>query len=319
MTMISVVMGVFNGAGTLAVTLDSILAQTYRDFECIVVDDGSTDDTPRILAEYASRDRRFRVITQPNAGLTRALIAGCAAARGSNIARHDAGDLSGPRRFELQTGALDADAGLAFVSCWTEYAGPELEPLYTARGAGLAGKPIRIIDQSHKHGVVDGPTHHGSVMFRRDAYNRAGGYRPQFYYGQDWDLWYRLAREGTFQIIPEALYTARITPDAISSASRATQQQIAKLSHMALKARLRGESEGVILEAANRLKSTSRPSRRARAAGFYFIGEALRRNGDARARRYLREAMVTWPFSIRSWVRYLQSLAQGTPPERRPD
>jgi len=202
MTMLSVVMGVYNGASTLAATLDSILAQTHRDFECIVVDDGSTDDTPRILAEYASRDPRLQVITQPNAGLTRALIAGCAAARGTYIARHDAGDLSDPRRFELQIRTLDADAELVFVSCWTAFAGPDLEPLYAARGTGLAVTPIRMIDPRCEHGVLDGPTSHPSVMFRRDAYDRAGGYRPQFYYGQDWDLWYRLAELGTFHIVP---------------------------------------------------------------------------------------------------------------------
>lgn len=307
MTSVTVVMAVYNGAGTLTATLDSILVQTHRDFECIVVDDGSTDDTPRILAAYASRDSRLRVITQPNAGLTRALIAGCAAAQGTYIARQDAGDLSNPRRFALQSRALDEDADLAFVSCWTEYVGPELEPMYAARGTGVAGKPIRMIDLSREHGVADGPTHHGSVMFRRDAYLRAGGYRPQFYYGQDWDLWYRLGEEGTFQIIPEVLYTARVTLDAISSASRATQQRIARLSRMALLARSRRESEDSILEEAARLAPVRGGANRARSDGLYFIGEALRRNGDPRARRYLRQAIATWPPSPKAWIRYLQS------------
>src|SRR5258708_11050635 len=170
MTMISAVMGVYNGASTLAGTLDSIVAQTHRHFECLVVDDGSTDETPHILAEYAARDSRIRVITQPNAGLTRALIAGCAAASGQYIARHDAGDLSDPRRFELQVHALDADPELVFVSCWTEYAGPDLERLYTARGAGLAIKPIRIVDLRCEHAVTDGPTHHRSALFHHHPY-----------------------------------------------------------------------------------------------------------------------------------------------------
>ncbi|HSY49335.1 MAG TPA: glycosyltransferase family A protein [Thermoanaerobaculia bacterium] len=304
---LSVVMAVYNGAGTLTATLDSILAQTHGDFECVVVDDGSTDDTPRILAAHASRHPRLRVITQLNAGLTRALIAGCTAAGGTYIARHDAGDLSDPRRFELQSRALDEDAELVFVSCWTEYVGPELEPLYAAHGTGVAGKPIRMIDLSREHGVTDGPTHHGSVMFRRDAYLQAGGYRPQFYYGQDWDLWYRLGEEGTFQIVPEVLYTARVTPGAISSASRATQQKIARLSRMALLARSRGESEDSILEEAARIEPVRGKANRARADGLYFIGEALRRNGDPRARRYLGQAIVTWPPSAKAWIRYLQS------------
>jgi GT2 family glycosyltransferase len=308
MTAISVVMGVYNAGVLLAPTLDSILAQTERDFECIVVDDGSTDASPQILADYAARDSRIRVITQQNAGLTRALITGCAAARGTYIARHDAGDLSHPRRFELQRALLDANRELAFVSCATQYTGPELEPLFVTSGTGLAMNPIRIIDLDRENGVADGPAHHGSVMFRRDCYERAGGYRPQFYYGQDWDLWYRLAEEGMFQILPEVLYTARITPDGISTASRETQHRIGMLSHKALLARARHESDAAILEEARQLRPVRRRGRRARAAGFYFIGEALRRNGDVRARRYLRQSIAAWPFSIPSWLRLVQSL-----------
>ncbi len=132
MTAISVVMSVYNGAPTLGATLDSILGQTERDFECIVVDDGSTDATSAILAEYSARDPRIRVIRQLNAGLTRALIAGCAEARGVYVARQDAGDLSDPRRFELQKRALDADPEIIFVSGATLFAGPELEPSSTS-------------------------------------------------------------------------------------------------------------------------------------------------------------------------------------------
>jgi glycosyltransferase involved in cell wall biosynthesis len=308
MTAISVVMGVYNGDALLGPTLDSILAQTEGDFECIIVDDGSTDATPQILAAYANRDPRIRVLTQQNAGLTRALIAGCAAARGTYIARHDAGDLSNPRRFELQRALLDANRELAFVSCATQYAGPELEPLFITSGTGLAIDPIRMIDLDRENGVADGPAHHGSVMFRRDCYEKAGGYRPQFYYGQDWDLWYRLADEGTFQILPDVLYTARVTAEGISTASRETQHRIGTLSYKALLARARNESDTAILEEAATLRPVRSRSRRARADGLYFIGEALRRNGDGRARRYLRQAIAAWPFSIPSWFRFLQSL-----------
>src|SRR5207302_6427898 len=153
MTAISVVMGVYNSASTLAATLDSILGQTEGDFECMVVDDGSTDATPAILAKYSARDPRIRVIRQTNAGLTRALIAGCAAARGLYIARHDAGDLSDRRRFELQKQALDADPTVVFVSSATQYAGPELEPLYISR-AGSA-EAISIVDFSDPRIIID--------------------------------------------------------------------------------------------------------------------------------------------------------------------
>ena len=308
MTAISVVMGVYNGAPTLAATLDSILGQMERDFECIVVDDGSTDDTSHILADYAVRDPRIRVIRQPNAGLTRALIAGCAAARGTYIARQDAGDLSDPRRFELQKQALDADAGVVFVSSSTQYAGPELEPLWVSRPTGAALQPAHVLDLKIPGALTDGPTHHGSVMFRRDAYERVGGYRAAFYYGQDFDLWYRLAEIGKFRALDDVLYTARITAESISGTARPSQGQLGQLSRAALEARQRGQSQSDILSRAAAITPEARRAPSSRGKGLYFIGEALRRNGDLRARSYLQRSIVAWPFSLRTWLRFLQSL-----------
>ncbi|HYC91405.1 MAG TPA: glycosyltransferase [Thermoanaerobaculia bacterium] len=298
--MISVVMGVYNAAETLRETLDSILAQEEVELEVIVVDDGSTDATPAILAGYP-----IQVIRQENRGLTHALIAGCAAARGSLIARHDAGDLSHPRRLAVQQRLFD-DPDVVFVSCATQYVGPELEPLWVARPSVVA--PASIVDLTRRHGLVDGPTHHGSAVFRRDAYERAGGYRAAFYYGQDYDLWYRLAELGKFCGAAEVLYTARITPGSISSAAKREQETLARLSRAALELRQRGRAEDALLAAAASVRPVrAAASRRRRAAGLYFIGEALRRNGDPRARRYLREALAAWPLSARTWIRFLQA------------
>lgn len=304
MTDVSVVMGVYNGAATLRATLDSILAQDDVDFEVIVVDDGSTDSTPAILAEYPA----VRVMTQENAGLTKALIAGCAAARGRYIARHDTGDLSHPRRLSKQQQALDEDRELAFVSCWTEYVGPEGEHLFTSRGTGVAKSAVDIIDTTAKHGAQDGPTAHGAVMFRRDLYERVGGYRAAFYFGQDWDLWYRLAEAGKFRMIEEVLFTVMIEPSTISSASREAQMACARLSHEALLARQRGEGDAAVLARAAAIQRSNKRSRKGAANGWYFIGEALRRNRDRRARRYLRRAIAEWPLMGKAWIRYLQAL-----------
>ncbi|HEX6085689.1 MAG TPA: glycosyltransferase [Thermoanaerobaculia bacterium] len=301
MPRISVVMAVYNAAETLRETLDSILAQEDVELEVIVVDDGSMDGTAAILDSYPA----IRVIRQENRGLTRALIAGCAAARGALIARHDAGDLSHPRRLAVQQRLFD-DPEVLFVSCATQYVGPELEPLWVTRPSVVA--PASIVDLSRRHGLVDGPTHHGSVVFRRDAYERAGGYRAAFYYGQDFDLWYRLAERGKFASTEETLYTARITPGSISSAAKREQETLARLSRGALELRQRGRSEEAILAAAAAVRPVrAGASRRRHAAGLYFIGEALRRNGDPRARRYLRESLAAWPLSPRAWLRFLQS------------
>jgi GT2 family glycosyltransferase len=167
--------------------------------------------------------------------------------------------------------------------------------------------------------LTDGPTHHGSVMFRRDAYERAGGYRASFYYGQDYDLWYRLAEIGQFQCIDQILYTARITTGSITGAARKPQLAIGKLSRQALVVRLHGESDAEIMARAATIRRAPRLPIRRRAESLYFIGEALRRNADVRARRYLRQSLLAWPFSFRAWVRYLQSLLLASQPDQKHD
>jgi glycosyltransferase involved in cell wall biosynthesis len=306
---ISVVMGVYNGALHLRDTLDSILGQEGVSLEFIIVNDGSSDASPQILEEYASRESRIRVIHQENQGLTRSLIKGCAAARGTYIARQDVGDVSLPQRLYLQKAALDLEADLSLVSGWTEYCGPEWEFLYTIKGAGLAESPTSIISVDAEHGVVDGPTHHGSATFRRSAYEKAGGYRPEFYYGQDWDLWYRLADLGKFQTITRTLYRARLLPNSISAGNKKRQERIAALSLAALRKRRRRLSEQDILDLARRIRPDEQRWGKARsnAPGLYFIGECLRRNDDTRALAYFNQSLKESPLFIKSWVRIFQA------------
>ncbi len=298
---ISVVMSVYDGEAYLRETIDSILAQTERDFELVIVDDGSTDRTPEILRSYT--DPRIRVLTQANAGLTRALVAGCNAARALLIARHDAGDLSHPERLAKQAALFDRWPDLVLAACNVDFVGPEREYLSSSHNT-TATEPVSLLPH-----VTDGPNHHGAAMFRRDAYVRAGGYRPEFYYAQDWDLWFRLAELGTFARVPETLYTARVFPDSLSSEARVQQTRLAEISRAALAARQRGESDAPMLaEAAAIQRVTRRKTRRQRADGLYFIGAALVKNRDARAGRYLRRALGQWPLSIRTWIRWLRSL-----------
>jgi FkbM family methyltransferase len=172
MTRVSVVMSVYNGAEHLAPTIDSILAQTERDLELVVTDDGSTDATPEILRDYAARDSRVRVIAQKNTGLTRALIAGCAAARAPLIARHDAGDLSHPERIAKQAALFDQWPERLSRPHGSISWGPRSEYLHSSRDARDAhARAFRLT----KHPpLIDGPSHPGTVLFRREVYARVG-------------------------------------------------------------------------------------------------------------------------------------------------
>jgi hypothetical protein len=318
MIAVSVVMGVYNAESTLAQTLDSVLSQQGCEFEFIVVDDGSTDGTPAVLHERAAGDSRLKIIRQENLGLTRALVAGCAAARGEFIARQDAGDLSWPDRLRKQAAALRADRHIAFVSGATRFVDSDGDLLYEVRGSGRAARPTRIIDPALPHAVVDGPSSHPSVMFRRTHYEAAGGYRPQFYYGQDWDLWYRLAQRGAFQMLDDVLVTVCWRWGDISMFQRSTQQAYARLSLECLRRRLRGEPEADLLAQAESL-AHARPGApvgpRQLAAAAYFLGECLRRNGSSgKAAAHFARALRQNPLHLKAAVRLLQAMVQGRIP-----
>jgi glycosyltransferase involved in cell wall biosynthesis len=308
---VSVVMSVYNGASDLAVTMDSILSQEGVEFEFIVVNDGSSDRSGAILNEYAQRDDRLHVIHQENTGLTRALIRGCDAARGEFIARQDAGDISLPGRLRSQAAILRERRDCVFVSCWTDVVGPKGEFLYTSRGTGLASTPINIFSQQAKWGVVDGPTHHSSVMFRAKEYTLSGGYRPEFYFGQDWDLWYRLASLGTFCILQTRLCICRFKLDSISASRKSEQEGFALLSQKALRARQAGLSDQLFLDEARILASSVKKQtngRRDRAATNYFIGKCLLDNSNKSAFRYLLATVTEHPLHFAAWASLTRSL-----------
>ena len=297
---ISIVMGVYNGADRLRETMESVLSQEGVSLEFIVIDDGSMDGTDVALTNYSRHDARVRIVHQQNQGLTRTLT-GCEVARGKYIARQDAGDIFLPNRLRLQRAILDQHEDCAFVSCWTTMIGPRDEYLFTRKGRGRANSPIRILSKrAEKWVVINGPTHHGSVMFRREAYVKAGGYRAAFYYAQDWDLWYRLAALGTFAMIEQCLYRGRITPDSISSLRRDRQVAYARLSHEAIALRLAGHSDAAVVEKAERLlpREPHAIRRSDQGRAMYFIGKCLVNNNDPRATRYLLNAISLNSFPL---------------------
>jgi glycosyltransferase involved in cell wall biosynthesis len=301
---VSVVMSVYNGAETLAATLDSVLTQEGVDFELIAVDDGSTDASGGILDEYAQRDARVIVIHQPNAGLTRALIAGCRAARAPLIARQDAGDRSRPDRLRKQRELMGTDPEIVLVTCHSQHLAPGGEPLYVA--TARPGEEIRRSLLRDDAATIRGLTAHGSAMFRRDAYFAAGEYRPQFRFGQDMDLWIRLAALGQIGVVPEILFEVQFEPRAISGVNRPEQ-----LESLALAVALRDTpaDTAALLERAARIGSVRRAATpRDEANALYFIASCLRRERNAHWRRYAWQAVRLNPLHFRAWGRLLTNL-----------
>lgn len=309
--MISVVMSVHNGASYLRRSVLSILDQQGVHLELIVVDDGSTDGTHDLLAELARADPRVRVISQENKGLTAALIVGCREARGEFIARQDADDYSHPLRLQEQLRLFDRpDVG--FVSCATEYVGPADEYLTVVNRELDPVKATEALLNDRQ-----GPPAHGSVIFRRSAYDAVGGYRPEFYYSQDSDLWLRLAERHLIAYLPEVRYVHRKEPSSISGARRRYQSAFARLAHECAVSRRAGISEERLLESARRLSAevlASKDGPKVASTAHeisYLIGSQLVRNRDVRARRYLLDVVRANPLHWRAWARLTQSLFQG--------
>lgn len=330
---VSVIMSVFNSARRLRATVDSILAQEGVSFEFIVINDGSSDDTATILDEYAARDRRMRVVHQENTGLTRALIRGCAMARGRFIARQDSDDQSLPGRLSKLAELIRNDPAIAIATSGIRSVGPNGETLLERRVPGdWYGATRRVL------GGIEGPPCHGSVMFPIALYKKVGGYRSAFYYAQDSDLWMRLCEHGQLAFVSEVLYEFRIDPSSISSVWRPIQMDFGRLAFQTRLARLNGEGEAIHLESAEQLSAKAIKSRRSRdpalrraaeAAGNYFIACALIRRGDWKSFRYLCRAfeggrknakvllrMALLPIEILLWrsvssVRALRTLGGG--------
>ena len=213
---VSVVMAVRDAAATVAAALDSVLRQTFGDFEFFVVDDGSRDGSVEIAQEFAAGDSRVRVVAREWEGLVESLVHGMGLARGEYMARMDADDVAMPARFERQVEMLDNEPEAGVVSSLVEIVSD-----------GRLGSGMRRYEQwvnglcSHddicRELFVESPLPHPSVMMRAEAMRAVGWYRVQPEWPEDYDLWMRMWRAGyRFGKVPEVLLRWRYSPQSFS-------------------------------------------------------------------------------------------------------
>lgn len=307
---ISVVMSAYNDEKHIERSVRSLLEQSFSGFELIVVNDGSTDRTLEILEQFAASDSRLRIIDQKNTGLTRALIRGCEEAAGEFIARQDADDWSAPERLLEQLKLIQSDSAIGFVSCATSYVGPAEEPLETiTRNNNSQIATEQLLNEKM------GPPHHGSVMFRKSVYQKIGGYRPEFYYGQDSDLWLRMAEVRQIAYAEKVLYFARRDMHSISGAQRPVQKKFGLLGQALRTARKNQLPESDLLAQARALTADVIANRKAGKQTHltqgewemaYLLGSQLTQLRDRRGIKYLWSVIKHRPFHWRAWIRLTQ-------------
>lgn len=209
---ISVLIPVRDAQDTVTVAIESVQAQTFTNWELVIVDDGSRDGTTAILEQFAQNDARVVLIRQNPKGIAEALKRGCEACRGELVARLDADDVMDARRLELQRAVFRDNDDCGLVSCRVRFGGSESG--YAAHVDWINSQLSH--DEMSLRRFVEAPVAHPSVMFRRELLARHGGYRSGDF-PEDYELWLRWLEAGVrFEKIDEELITWNDRPNRLS-------------------------------------------------------------------------------------------------------
>lgn len=226
---VSVLMPVYNGQRHLRVAVESMLNQTFTDFECIIIDDGSTDSTWEILSDYATWDQRIRLVRNAqNMGVTGSLNKGLELARGEYIARQDADDVSLPERFARQVQHLDSHPQLGLVGTWSQLIdedGQVLEQVMPPTASGVIRWTL----------LFGNCFVHASIMLRQAVLKKIGPYDAHKPHAEDYDLWSRMSYTIPLANLPEVLVQKRLSAGRVSSRHLQAQEETAiQIMHTAI-------------------------------------------------------------------------------------
>jgi glycosyltransferase involved in cell wall biosynthesis len=206
---VSVLMSVFNGERYLREAIDSILTQTFTDFEYLIINDGSSDTSRSIILSY--NDSRIRLIdNDQNIGLTKSLNRGLAVAGGEFIARQDADDISLPERLAKQVAFMDANPHVALTGTWYQ----EVD----ANGTLLQRVRLPTDEMDLRWALLFYcPFVHSAVMLRREPLLETGEYCESYEYAQDHELWLRIGRRNALANLKAYLVKYRKNPDSMTA------------------------------------------------------------------------------------------------------
>jgi glycosyltransferase involved in cell wall biosynthesis len=237
MSLVSVIVPAFNAAWCVRRAVDSVLTQSFRGFELIVVDDGSTDDTAAILAGYGDA---LRVVSKPNGGLSSARNAGIAAAQGKYVAFLDADDWWLPGKLATQVALMESRPDLLFCSTASGVQTPEGQRLADWRcGRDDHRSALESIFSANAYVAGSG----SAVLAKREAFQRAGGFDESLRSLEDIDMWMRLAALGGFACIDETLVFIEKSASSMSGnldVMRASAIQVMRKNRNLLPVNLRG-------------------------------------------------------------------------------
>ncbi len=218
---ITVLMPVWNGSQHLAESIESILNQTFRDFELLIVDDGSNDTTPEIIKSYAKKDTRIRIITLNHGGIVKALNFGLVAASADWIARMDCDDVAQPERLERQWEAVNKHPGIVLCHTQIEFFGDS--DLLCREARMVRSMSLTMLRLCHRC-----PITHPTVLYLKCAVLTARGYYESERHAEDFGLWGRLIGIGEFISLNKPLLRLRLHQFSVSKHSASEQLELSR-------------------------------------------------------------------------------------------
>jgi glycosyltransferase involved in cell wall biosynthesis len=290
--LISVCMPVYNAERYVAEAVESILAQTYRNFEFLIADDGSTDGSLTILKRYEAQDPRIRLWSRPNAGYVVRLNEMLDEARGDLVARMDADDVALPERFEHQVDFLRDNPDHVLVGSQVLVIDPEGDPL-CVWGKEKTHEEIETLQFRGTNGSV---ISHSAAMYRREPALAVGKYRVEYHPAEDLDLFLRLAeRGGRMANLPLVLLKYRMH---LSSTCHLQPMKVGEMVGAVLQdaRRRRGLPDNTPIVDPSNIRALSPLDHRRK-----WVWWALKSGYVSTARKHARHCLALAPFSKESW------------------
>ncbi len=266
---VSVIMSVYNSEKYLEEAINSVLNQTFQDFELIVIDDGSTDNSRRILESYRRHSKIKMLINKHNEGVAAARNKALKISKGKYIAVIDADDIALPQRLEKEVRYLDKHPEIGLVGSFY-YVIDENGKILKLITVPTTNEEIQEILIKHNCFA------HSSIMFRRECLDTVGGYREAFQYALDYDFILRISEKYKVAIIPEPLCAWRINPNSISVTRKICQDKYAQLAReFAIERRTQGKDRLQIMPSKKFLLQCDCITRKEMAKGYLFWGRFI--------------------------------------------
>ena len=219
--LVSVIMPAYNAGKFIDRAVESILDQTFKDFEFIIIDDGSEDDTWNVIQKFAKKDRRIVSLrNEKNLNISNSLNRGLGVAKGEYIARMDADDWSYPYRLQRQYDFMVKNHDIVVLGSGVYFCDHNF--------AVLNEREYPTDDKTVRRKIFRfSPFCHAVVFMRSDAVRKAGGYNPDLYDAEDYDLYFRMGKIGKLRNLPEVLYKVRTYPTSVSQIRTKRQEILA--------------------------------------------------------------------------------------------